>query len=351
LQRSLRLLQIPSPEDLADLPKDAKRLGPLDENYLVCSPEPAPLKVYQEQDDVAHLETHLHFLVSPMFGANPLIGSVAFGAMMPHIKDHLMAFYKKHTQGAADALQMIAPAMGATLTRAQAEAKGAAFADQVMVQLLGPMIMPAMQQAQQLAAQFAPKPQIDPAVQAQIASQESIAKLNAEARAQEAQRERDFKMQSAEKDRQFKEWLEGSKQDANDRATTMATAIEQHALETQRQLAEFNASELARREAEAARQEAYRQQLKADNDAQFAILQAMLQQQAASPPPQIDIASIIQPALQDMKNNMHDILVNHLGQGLQVLQAAHTAPRVARYIKDELGNNVGVESIIKGSQS
>ena len=360
LQRSLRLLQIPSPEDLADLPKDAKRLGALDENYLVCSPEPAPLKVYQEQDDVAHLETHLHFLVSPIFGANPLIGSVAFGAMMPHIKDHLMSFYKKHTQGAADALEMIGPAMGATLTRAQAESKGAAFADQIMAQLLGPMIMPAMQQAQQLAAQFAPKPLVDPTVQAQIAGQQAIAKLNTEAsaavaaqqaqqRSADAEQERQFKMQNAEQERLFKKWQEESKQDANDRAIAMATAIENSALETQRQLEQFRADQLAQREAEAARTQLQRDQMAADNQANLEVLKAFLTQSMAQMTPQIpDVAGTITPIIAEMQNTTAQMM-QQLSQSLAGLHAAQSAPRVARYIKDELGNNIGVESVIKGT--
>ncbi len=373
LQRSLKLLQITSPEDLANLPRDPTRLGPLDENYLVCSPEPAPLKVYQEQDDVAHLEAHLHFLVSPIFGANPLIGTPAYPPLMIHIKDHLMSFYKKHTKGAADALEAIAPAMGgAPIPRAQAEAKGAAFADGVMAKLLGPMIMPALEQAQKLALQFAMKPPVDPTVQAQIASQQLIAKMNADAngviaqqtaqlkakseadamafKAAEAEKARQAELAATERDRQFKQWLEESKQDANDRATVMATTIETQALETQKQLEHFRALQEAKSQEHASALQLQRDQMKADNDAQFAILQSMLQQNAAVQAPPVDIASIIQPAMQDMKNNMNEILVNHLGQGLQVLQAAHTAPRVAKYIKDEMGNNIGVESVIKGPQ-
>jgi len=362
LQRSLRLLQIPSPEDLADLPKDAKRLGALDENYTVCTDDPAPLKVYQEQDDVAHLETHLHFLVSPVFGANPLVGTLAFAPMMTHIKDHLMSFYKKHTLAAADALEMMGPAMGAELTRAQAEAKGAAFADQIMAQLLGPMIMPAMQQAQQLAAQFAPKPPVDPTVQAQIASQQAITKLNsdaaaslaqhqAEVRSADAQAERDFKLQNAEQDRMFKKWQEETKQDANDRATTMATAIENNALATQKQLEVFRADQLAQREAEAHAAGVHRQQLQADNAANLEILRSFLQKQTGTLTRQA-VMPDYSDLIADMQNNtaqMLERLSQNLNEGIAALHASHTAPRVARYIKDEMGNNIGVESVVKGT--
>lgn len=369
LQRSLRLLQIPSPDEFANLPKDPKRLGALDENYLICSPEPAPLKVYMEQDDVAHLETHLHFLTSPIFGANPLIGTIAFGPMMGHLKDHLMSLYKKHTKGAADAMEMIAPSMGATITRAQAEAKGCAFADQIMSQLLGPMVMPAMQQAQQLATQFAPKPPVDPTVQAQIAGQQALAKMNNDAetaRAQalqsmkdaadqrvqqltvaEAEKDRAAKLQNEEQDRSFKQWQEQVKQDANDRATSMATAIENHALQTQTQLAEFQASQKALQDAMAARVALERDQRAADNEAQLLVLKTMLEEQAASVPvaPPLDLS----PIIAGMQSNT-EAMLQQLAQGIAGLHASHSAPRVAKYIRDAEGNVVGVESVVKGAK-
>lgn len=375
LQRSLRLLQIASPEDLANLPRDPKRMGALDENYLVCSPEPAPLKVYGEQDDVAHLETHLHFLVSPMFGANPLIGSQAFQPMMAHVKDHLMAFYKKHTKGAADALEAVAPAVGGPMPREIAEAKGAAFADQIMAQLLGPMIMPQMEQAQKLAQQFAPKPPVDPTAQAQIAAQQELAKIQAEAKVQsDAQtlqfktQELQFKAAEAEKDRaaqqtkdtqelQFKHWLEQFKQESNDRATVMATTIENQAIEMQKMLAQFNAEQQAARDAEAARAQLQRDQLKAENDMKFALLQAALSQGApgtgaatgAEPDvsAQPDVAALITPIIENVQLNAAGMMEQMI-RSLAELQAANAAPRIARYIKDEFGNNVGVESVTKG---
>jgi hypothetical protein len=369
LQRALRLLQINSPDDLANLPKDARRMSALDENYMVCSEDAAPLKVYDEQDDVSHLEAHLHFLVSPIFGANPLVGTVAFGPLMPHLKDHLMSFYKKHTHGAADAMQMIAPSMGAQMTRAQAESKGAAFADQMMAQILAPMIMPAMTQAQQLAKQFAPKPPVNPDVQAQIAGQQAIEAAKGQAKsatdaqemqakaqseqaqlafkANESQRDRDYKVQMAQQQQQFEQWKIGTQQDADDRATTMATAIESHALQMQQRMDMFQAQQEKQRADDAARAELERDQRRADNDSQLAVLQAALQSQVAAAVPQpIDIASVIQPIIDQMQGNTERML-SQLGEGLAGIHIAHSAPRVARYIKDAAGNNIGVESVLK----
>ena len=368
LQRSLKLLQIPSPEDLANLPKDPKRLGPLQENYLVCSPEPGPIKVYAEQDDIAHLETHLHFLVSPIFGANPLVGPSAFGPLMAHIKEHLMSFYKKHTTGAADALEAIAPAMGnAPMTRAQAEAKGAAFADGIMAKLLGPMIMPMLEQAQQLAQQFAPKPPVDPTVQAQIASQQAIAKMQSDSqvaqannatqvkaqadqaamafKASEAQKDREAKQQSEQMLQAFKQWVEQSKQDANDRATVMATTIEKQAMDMQAQLEQFQADREVYIQHLRDQAQRERDQIKADNDANMLLLQNSLAQVVQRE--QMDMGAVLQPILTTVQSNS-EAMMQQLAQSLAGLHAVQTAPRIARYIKDEMGNNIGVESILKG---
>lgn len=348
LQRSLRLLQIGNPEDLADLPKDPKRMGALDENYNASSDDSFPLKVYSEQDDVSHLETHLHFLNSPIFGANPLIGTTAFVPMMSHIKDHLMNFYKKHTKGASDAMEMMGPVMGAPMSRDQADAKGAAFADHVMAQILSPMIMPALEQAQKMAGQFTPKPPVDPTVQAQISGQQVSTQATLQAKsasdtealkakqaseqmhlqfkASEAEKDRQAKMTNDEQQRSFEQWKIQTQQDADDRATTMATAIEKNSLDVQKQIEAFQALQQAQRQRDADSAAIERDQRKADNDSQFAVLQAMLQQQAVSAQPlPLDIPAIISPIIADMQRNS-SAMMEQLAQGLSGLRVAHSAP-------------------------
>ncbi len=342
LQRALRLLQISSPEDLANLPKDPKRIGALDENYLVCSEEPGPIKVYQEQDDVAHLETHLNFLVSPMFGANPLIGVLAFGPMIGHIKDHLMNFYRKHTQGAADAMEMMGPAMGQPITRAQAESKGAAFADQMMANLLGPMIMPAMQQAQKLAQQFAPKPPMDPAVQANIAGQQAnttlqiqgtqaLEQMRLQDSAKEADKERALKFGMKQLEVDFKKHELEIETDQNDRSTVMATAVANQTLEMQNQLAQFTADSQAMRERFAEEAAMARQQQKEQADAQMLVLQTMLSEQPAAIQPQ-DVIGIVQPMIQEMQANTQQML-SQLQTGMSALHEDRLFPRLVNYLR------------------
>jgi hypothetical protein len=345
LQRALRLLQIPSPEEIANLSKDPSRLGALAENYLVCSPEPGPIKVYLEQDDLSHMKTHLTFLTSPMFGSNPLIGPSAFGPMMVHIRDHLMNFYKKHSQAATDAAYMTVQAQGQTVTREEAEVQGAAFADQVAANVLGPL-MPVLQKAQQTAMQFAPKPPIDPSITAQIAAQQALqsatiaaqekieqAKITAQQTVEHAKLAMD--VQDADKERQFKletqtnalqadqtRWQ--AEQDQNDRATVMATAIEKQSLDMNAKIEQFQADVKARADDTNNQAVAYRQQMKADTDAQLLVLGEQLKAQAAQLTPP-DLVSQLAPILQEMQANTQTML-QQLRDDLNAVKEAYVAP-------------------------
>jgi hypothetical protein len=139
----------------------------------------------------------------------------------------------------------------------------------------------------------------------------------------------------------------------------MATAIEKQALENQQFLAQFNAQQQALRDADAARAQAERDQTKADNDMRFALLQAALTRVSA-PTAQVeqvvedaaaapDAAALIAPIIENIQTNtaaMMEQVVRSLGD----IQAINAMPRIARYIKDANGNNIGVESIVKGPQ-
>jgi sugar phosphate isomerase/epimerase len=85
-----------------------------------------------------------------------------------------------------------------------------------------------------------------------------------EFKATEAEKERQAKITNFEQERMLKQWLEQSKQDANDRATSMATAIENQALDLQKSMAQFQADQQIARDAEANRAQLQRDQMAAD---------------------------------------------------------------------------------------
>jgi hypothetical protein len=368
LQRTMRVLQIPWAEDIANLPKDPKRLGALEENYQCCATEPSPIKVYHEQDDVAHLEGHLQFMVSPMFGANPLIAPIALPPLIVHCREHLMNFYHKHSAAAADALMMVAPGAGGPIPREVAEAKGAAFADKIMAELLGPMIMPMLEQAQKLALQFAQKPPMDPSVmveQTRGQNAQALKQLELQAAQQMTQQTMQLEQQKsavevaeAEKDRALKIALRDKElseehmqwqgeQDQNDRATATAAALEQRTIESNEALAQFGADVKASDQQRQAQFERERDQIKADNDAQMLVLAETIKAQvAAATPPPVDVQGIVNPLIEAVQANSL-AMAQQLAEGLSALHASTKAPRIAKYIRDEMGNTVGVESVVK----
>lgn len=357
LQRVLRVLQIPWAEDIANLPKDPKRLGALEENYQCCAVEPSPVKAYVEQDDVAHLEAHLHFMTSPMFGANPLIAPLALPPLIVHCREHLMNFYRKHSAAAAEALMYMAPAVGGPIPRDVAEAKGAAFADQIMAQLLAPVVMPALKKAQQLALQFAPKPPMDPSVMVEQARGANAQALKQLEQAHDKEMEQ-IKVAEAEKDRTFKiairdkelaeehaQWQ--GEQEQNDRATAAATTLEARSIESAEKLAQFSADVKAAEQLREERFAAAQEQFKSQNEKEMMVLSESVKAQVAALQPQpLDVQGIVTPLIQTLQSNSAD-MASQLAEGLALLHQASKAPRLARYIRDEAGNTIGVESVLK----
>jgi hypothetical protein len=175
LARALKLLNVPDIEGIANLPKETKRLSPLEENYALAMQE-RPLKVYPDQDDLSHLKSHIQFATSPMFGANPLIASSVMPGMLQHCKEHLMALYRKHTKAATEQFLAEARARGIPIEDEEAQLYGAAFADKLLAETLGPMVMPGLEAMQKIVDEIskASAPQPDPTVAMQVNAQKEI---------------------------------------------------------------------------------------------------------------------------------------------------------------------------------
>jgi len=303
-----------------------------------------------------------------MFGANPLVAPQAVVPLMSHVKDHLMSLWKAHASAAADSAYITGEAQGEQMKRANAEELGLPIAEASLAKLLGPL-MPLLQQAQALARQYGPKPPVDPTAQAQMGAQAQAQQATLAAQAQQAQQalmaqahDKQMTLQAqameADKDRQHKFQIKqmeleyearqaAAQADQNDRATVMATSIEKQTLDVQSSLEQFKADVAAQAQARENEALAQRQQMKAEADAQLMVLSETLKSQAASFQQEpIDVAGIVQPIVQEMQTNTLTML-QQLQEGLTSLHETHKAPRIARYIKDELGNNIGVESVVK----
>lgn len=392
LRRVLKLLQVQDIDDITHLPKEPERLSATDENYAVCAPDVTPLKVYDEQDDVSHLMCHTHFLTSPMFGANPLIAPQAALPLLQHCKDHLMAFYRKHAKAATQAMMTVAQARGMQITQDQAEAHGTAFADQIMAQALGPMVMPALTQAFQQAQQYMPKPQADAntqlaeqtktqIAQAQIASAEKLKGQELAAQAQSDEADRAANQHATEAAAAQAEAALQSKENT----TAMMEGNKHISVTMQAHIDAIMEQAKTQREEEAAARagelQVIVQMMKDQGAQQLLVLQAMLgtatsagsgettadgSAAPAGPKPlkiqgTQDVIAMLMKSMADnnqmLMSKLGDAtqaqsdMLGQLAQGMQALHAAQAAPRAVEFIRDQRGKATGARTTIQGNQS
>jgi len=86
----LRNLKL-NPEDVLQPQPGKDDVDPVSEN--VAASMGRPVYVLPQQDHVAHIQTHLAFLKSPVFGMNPSIVKSYLYPMAMHLRDHLLNFY------------------------------------------------------------------------------------------------------------------------------------------------------------------------------------------------------------------------------------------------------------------
>jgi hypothetical protein len=281
LVRALRLLQVSYAEDIANLPKDPMRMDPIEENSAAALDDGTPLKVYEEQDDLSHMESHVTFMTSPLLGGSPLIGPTALPKLLAHCKEHMIAYYRKHHEAASKALTVITRQQGLALTPEQAASKGHAFADKAMATQLAPMVAPGLQQAQQLAQQFAPQPPADPNTQATLKAQQAIEQAKIADKVNDRQNAVALRKMELE--------AEDQRTDKENAQQTQAAGLAMQAEKDQNDSEQYIAklTLLVQNSQEHARAENARvlAEMQASSAAQMAVLQALLQQLLPAPPP------------------------------------------------------------------
>lgn len=339
LIRALRLLQVPYAEDIANLPKDPMRLDPVKENSAATLDDGTPLKVYEEQDDMMHLQSHIMFMSSPILGGNPLIGATALPKLLAHCKEHLIAHYRKNHEAAAAAFKMAARKNGDDVNDEQAAAQGHAFADKAMAEQLGPMIMPGLQAAMKAAQSMAPKPPADGNTQATLAAGQQLKQMELQTQQQTAQAksqaeearfklELQFKADEAEKDRQHKLAMhqadlqhEAQQNELNRQQQAAAAAIAAQIEDMQARSAEsiqmltLHMDDHQKSVSEA--NQRYLAEMKAQSDAAMEVLKATLAAGAQQVQP--DLTAVIQPLIDSIAKINLDVVgqLDAHGAGMQ----------------------------------
>jgi len=98
----LRTLKVPGSEVLTPAPGSEDR-DPVSENVAAAMGQ--GIYVLPQQDHIAHLEVHLPFLKSPLFGSNPSIAPILLYPMAMHLRNHLLNYYLVESHDAIDQAQ------------------------------------------------------------------------------------------------------------------------------------------------------------------------------------------------------------------------------------------------------
>ena len=199
-ERILETLKIPDAEDLLNPAAEPENQNAVAENAIASMGK--PLAAFPTQDHIAHLKTHLAYMVNPMLGMNPLIAPAYIPAILSHIREHIALWYMTQT------VEIASEAAGFDLEEAAKEhndeATTRAFdqmlaeASQAVVeraQDIFSSLPPVIEQAQQIAQQFQQPGPMDPS---QVAAQN--AQLNAQVQQQRLQLDGQKMQQQAQLD-------------------------------------------------------------------------------------------------------------------------------------------------------
>lgn len=195
-ERLLDTLKVPNAKELLNPALEPKEQNAVNEN--VSASLGRPIMAFPEQDHLAHLETHIAYMIAPMLGANPLIAPAYIPLMLNHLKEHMALWYARTVAEIAsnalgedigDIMKELGPDVDTRqeLDRLLVEASGAATAQSAQ---LFAQIPPIIQQAQQMMQQFAPQPMQDPRAMIEgqkLQQQMQIEQMRMQNNAQEAQ--------------------------------------------------------------------------------------------------------------------------------------------------------------------
>jgi hypothetical protein len=174
----LERTKIPDAKDLLLPRPEPQKLNAVNENLAATMGR--PIIVFPDQDHLAHLQVHIDYMMSPMFGMNPLIAPVLLSGMLNHVKDHIAYWYVDSF------VKLTSEAAGVDITKLMDnddEEVGQEF--DRMLAAASPMmnkiamqelqsLPPIIQQAMQVAQQFAPPQMGDPTQAAMMAAQATL---------------------------------------------------------------------------------------------------------------------------------------------------------------------------------
>ena len=178
-ERILSTLKIPDYDALLNPAVDPEEQNAVNEN--VAAALGRPVVAFPEQDHIAHLKTHLSFMMNPMLGSGPMFQQTFLPSILNHLKEHVALWYMKTTIDLAESVANVDfdelgkeehsdedkrafDRMLAEASTVVSERAGDVFAD----------LPPIIQQAQQMIQQFQQPPPMDPSQVAMQTAQQQM---------------------------------------------------------------------------------------------------------------------------------------------------------------------------------
>ncbi len=232
-ERILSTLKIPDFDSLLNPAVEPEEQNAVDEN--VAAALGRPVVAFPEQDHIAHIKTHLGFMMNPMLGAGPMFQQTFMPGIINHLKEHVALWYMKNTMDLAESVADVDfdelgqqehsdedkrafDRMLAEASMVVSEKAGAIFAD----------LPPIIEQAQQMIQQFQQPPPMDPS---QVAMQTAQQRMQLDTQ----------KMQLEGQKAQQQMQLDQANMQMKQAEAQQQMQLEQQKLMLQQQLAEINA--------------------------------------------------------------------------------------------------------------
>jgi len=179
-RRALELLRTDGIESMLPKEEEPVTADPVQEN--VSAANGVPLKASLTQDHMAHVMTHVGYVLNPIHQLNPMPQPYLM-AILGHVSEHLNLFYEITSQAHVALVYQQAQANGEELNGDQIAMRAARMAQQLIAETLKDVV-PMIQQATQFAQSKAPKPSYPPEVQATLDA--AMAQINQKAEADKA---------------------------------------------------------------------------------------------------------------------------------------------------------------------
>ena len=167
-ERLLETLKVPNWKELLAPAMQPKEQNAINEN--VAASLGRPITAFPEQDHLAHIETHISFLMSPMLGMNQLIAPTFIPTILNHLREHIVLWYASAVvemgssvlgEDIGEMLKELGPDVEDRQALDRMLSQAGAAAAQASNQLFA-ALPPIIQQAQQVMQQFAQQPMQDP---------------------------------------------------------------------------------------------------------------------------------------------------------------------------------------------